>query len=201
MDYRVELQEMISKKNLMNSYKLYFLKTILANVSTAQSTFTFDQMARWMVAYSFADVCRLKKRIRPLDRLFDVAVLVIEEEDLMESSSVNKVFSTLEKTSNSKICKELRSLCYYVPYRLLAYRWQDELRGRTDSEKNLLIEQISQSDDRNMYSIFTISKSVREIEIREKWINYIMNNRESLLLWIDQEIKKFVWVSENDLCR
>ena len=150
-------------------------------------------MACWMVAYSFDDVCRLKQRIRPLDKLFDVAVLAIEEEDLMESSSVEKVCMTLEKTTNTKLKKELRALCYYVPYRLLAYLWRAELKGKTDREKNLLIEQLSQSDNRNIYSIFSVSKSQKEIEIREEWINYIINNRETLLKWIDQEIKNFVW--------
>ena len=192
-DYRTELQEMVCKKNLMNSYKLYFLKAILVNTSPDQREFSFNQMACWMVAYSFDDVCRLKKRIRPLDKLYDVAVIAIEEDDLMESSSVAKVCVTLEETKNRKLRNELRSLCYYVPYRLLAYRWQVELKGKTDREKNLLIEQLSQSDDRNMYSIFTISKSRKEIEIREEWINYIINNRELLLKWIDQEIKNFVW--------
>lgn len=192
-DYRTELQEMVCKKNLMNSYKLYFLKAILVNTSPDQREFSFNQMACWMVAYSFDDVCRLKKRIRPLDKLYDVAVIAIEEEDLMESSSVAKVCVTLEETKNRKLRNELRSLCYYVPYRLLAYRWQVELKGKTDREKNLLIEQLSQSDDRNMYCIFTISKSRKEIEIREEWINYIINNRELLLKWIDQEIKNFVW--------
>lgn len=193
VDYRAELQEMVCKKNLMNSYKLYFLKAILVNTSPIQRTFTFNQMACWMVAYSFDDVCRLQRRIRPLDKLFDVAVLAIEEEDLMESSSIAKVCLTLEKTTNSKIRKELRSLCYYVPYRLLAYLYHSELKGKTDREKNLLIEQLSQSDDRNMYSIFTVSKTKKEIEIREEWTNYIINNREELLKWIDQEIKNFVW--------
>lgn len=192
-DYGAELREMVCIKNLMNSYKLYFLKAILVNTSPYQRIFSFNQMACWMVAYSFDDVCRLQKRIRPLDKLFDVAVLAIEEEDLMESSSIAKVCTTLEKTRNSKLKKELRSLCYYVPYRLLAYLYYAELKGKTDREKNLLIEQLSQSDNRNMYSIFTISKSQKEIEIREGWIDYITNNRESLLIWIDQEIKNFVW--------
>lgn len=193
IDYRAELLEMVCKKNLMNSYKLYFLKAILVNTSPTQREFSFKQMACWMVAYSFDDVCHLKKRIRPSDKLYDVAVLAIEEEDLMESSSIAKVCLTLEKTTNSKIRKELRSLCYYVPYRLLAYLWQSDLKGKTDREKNLLIEQLSQSDDRNMYSIFTISKTQKEIEVREEWIKYIINNREVLLKWIDQEIKNFVW--------
>lgn len=193
INYRAELQEMVCKKNLMNSYKLYFLKAILVNTSPTQKVFSFNQMACWMVAYSFNDVCHLQRRIRPLDKLFDVAVLAIEEEDLMESSSIAKVCLALEKTTSANIKKELRSLCYYVPYRLLAYLWYAELKGKTDREKNLLIEQLSQSDDRNMYSIFTVSKTHKEIEIREEWINYIVNNREELLIWIDKEIKDFVW--------
>lgn len=193
IDYCVELQEMVCKKNLMNSYKLYFLKAILINVSPEQKGFMFDQMACWMVAYSFDDVCRLQRRIRPLDKLFDVAVIAIEEENLMESSSIEMVYNTLEKTTNVKVRKELRSLCYYVPYRLLAYLWKEDIKGKPDREKNHLIEQLSQSDNRNMYSIFTISKISKEIEVREEWIKYIVDYRETLIEWIDQEIKNFVW--------
>lgn len=169
------------------------MKAILINVSPEQKGFSFDQMACWMVAYSFDDVCRLQRRIRPLDKLYDVAVIAIEEENLMESSSIEMVYNTLEKTTNVKVRKELRSLCYYVPYRLLAYLWKEDIKGKTDREKNHLIEQLSQSDDRNMYSIFTISKISKEIEVREEWIKYIVDHRETLIEWIDQEIKKFVW--------
>lgn len=193
IDYRAELQEMVCRKNLLNSYKLYFLKAILVNTSLHKKEFSFSQMSCWMVAYSFNDVCRLKHRIRYLDKLFDVAVLAIEEEDLMESSSVAEVYMTLEKTTNTKLKKELKELCNYVPFRLLSYLWQTELKGKTDREKNRLIEQFSQSDDRNMYSIFTISKSQKEIEIRRVWIDFIIDNREELLKWIDQEISNFVW--------
>lgn len=63
-------------------------------------------MACWMVAYSFDDVCRLQRRIRPLDKLFDVAVIAIEEENLMESSSIEMVYNTLEKTTNVKVRKD-----------------------------------------------------------------------------------------------
>lgn len=45
MNYMQELNEMISNKNLMNSYKLYFLKAIIVNVPKDKETFSFYEMA------------------------------------------------------------------------------------------------------------------------------------------------------------
>lgn len=59
LDYNQELEEMISNKNLMNSYKLYFLKALIINISKDKRVFSFYEMACWMGAYSFGDVCSL----------------------------------------------------------------------------------------------------------------------------------------------
>lgn len=39
VDYQKELEEMVCSKNLMNSYKLYFLKTLVINVSKEKRSF------------------------------------------------------------------------------------------------------------------------------------------------------------------
>ena len=90
--YDDELEEMICSKNLMNSYKLYFLKTLIVNTSNIKHRFDFKEMSGWMCAYSFEDVCRRGKRIRPLDKLYDSAVLLIERENLMQSSGIAEVY-------------------------------------------------------------------------------------------------------------
>ena len=61
IDFDAELNEMIAGKNLMNSYKLYFLKVIIVNVSNDKRVFTFFELACWMCAYSFDDVCSVGK--------------------------------------------------------------------------------------------------------------------------------------------
>lgn len=192
LDYNQELEEMISNKNLMNSYKLYFLKALIINVSKDKRVFSFYEMACWMGAYSFGDVCSLGKRIRPLDKLFDVAVLAIEKEDLMQSSKISEVFDALKTTNDTHLRHEVKDLCNYVPYRLLAYLWPLELKGKTDRIKNQLIEEYSRSEQKCVYAIYSISQKEKTIEVNGSWADYISTNRARLLMWIDKKIEEFV---------
>lgn len=116
INFDAELEEMTATKNLMNSYKLYFLKVLIVHASSSKTIFGFYDIACWMCAYSFADVCELGTRIRPLDRLYDVACLLIEIEGLLESSRVSEVYGTATSTKSKQISNAIESLCNYVPY-------------------------------------------------------------------------------------
>ncbi len=192
-DYNKELNEMVANKNLMNSYKLYFLKALILNASDNKKTFDFYEMACWMCAYSFDDVCSIGKRIRPLDKLYDVAVLAVEKEELMESSKISEVYEAVANTKDKELKKLVTSLCDYVPYRLLAYLWQTELKGKTDRQKNRIIEELSRSDEKSMYALFTISQEKKSLEVNEEWTRFIVKSRKRLVPWIDEKINAFVW--------
>lgn len=193
IDFDAELYEMIAEKNLMNSYKLYFLKALIVNASNEKIRFDFYEMACWMCAYSFSDVCSLGKRIRLLDKLYNVAVLAIEKEDLMESSSIAEVYDAVTYTKDKELRTLVSSLCNYVPYRLLAYLWSQELKGKTDRQKNGIIEELSCNEDRCVYSILLQAKDIKCIEVNQEWVSFISSNRKRLITWIDQRINAFVW--------
>ena len=192
VDYQKELEEMVCSKNLMNSYKLYFLKTLVINVSKEKTEFSFYELASWMCAYSFEDVCLINGRIRPLDKLYDIAVLLIEKENIYQSAKVAEVFDAAYKTENKSLRKEIKDLCNYVPYRLLAYIWVEELKGKTDTQKNHMIEEFSRSEERNMYAIFTISSKEKKIEVKTEWAKYITEHRNNLLIWLNNKIRLFI---------
>lgn len=192
LDFDKELNEMIANKNLMNSYKLYFLKALIVNTSNDKREFDFYEMACWMCAYSFSDVCALGKRIRPLDKLYDAAVLVIEKNDLLESSKISEVYDAVANTTDKELKRLINSLCDYVPYRLLAYLWQQELKGKTDRQKNQIIEELSRGDRKSIYSIFSISVRKKSIEVNSEWTTFITNSRKRLIPWIDEKIDLFV---------
>ena len=191
VDYQKELEEMVCSKNLMNSYKLYFLKTLVINVSKEKTEFSFYELASWMCAYSFEDVCLINGRIRPLDKLYDIAVQLIEKENIYQSAKVAEVFDAAYKTENKSLRKEIKDLCNYVPYRLLAYIWVEELKGKTDTQKNHMIEEFSRSEERNMYAIFTISSKEKKIEVKTEWAKYITEHRNNLLIWLNNKIRLF----------
>lgn len=192
VDYQKELEEMVCSKNLMNSYKLYFLKTLVINVSKEKTEFSFYELASWMCAYSFEDVCLINGRIRPLDKLYDIAVQLIEKENIYQSAKVAEVFDAAYKTENKSLRKEIKDLCNYVPYRLIAYIWAEELKGKTDTQKNHMIEEFSRSEERNMYAIFTISSKEKKIEVKTEWAKYITEHRNNLLIWLNNKIQLFI---------
>ena len=192
VDYQKELEEMVCSKNLMNSYKLYFLKTLVINVSKEKTEFSFYELASWMCAYSFEDVCLINGRIRPLDKLYDIAVQLIEKENIYQSAKVAEVFDAAYKTENKSLRKEIKDLCNYVPYRLLAYIWVEELKGKTDTQKNHMIEEFSRSEEINMYAIFTISSKEKKIEVKTEWAKYITEHRNNLLIWLNNKIRLFI---------
>ena len=80
----------------------------------------------------------------------------------------------------------------YVPYRLLAYIWAEELKGKTDTQKNHMIEEFSRSEERNMYAIFTISSKEKKIEVKTEWAKYITEHRNNLLIWLNNKIQLFI---------
>lgn len=195
MDYEHEIKTMVDNKNLMNSYKLYFLKSIIMNISNIKNVFEFYELACWMCAYSFKDICVLNHRIRPLDKLYDIILLIIETEELLESSDPLDVFNSLKTTDSKEVRKAVAGLMDYVPYRLLSYLWNEELRGRKDALKNDLIEMYSKAYGNNMYMIVTEGKT-KSIVIQNNWIRYLLDNRENLKSWIDNRIRQFVWRDE-----
>ena len=192
IDFDTELNEMVADKNLMNSYKLYFLKVLIINVSKDKRRFGFYEMACWMCAYSFADVCALGRRIRSLDKLYDAAVLAIEKEDLMQSSRISEVYDAVSETRDKELKRLIASLCNYVPYRLLAYQWPQELKGKTDLQKNQMIEELSCSENQCFYSVYSQFQEGKGIEVNLEWAAYITVNRRRLIPWINQKIDIFV---------
>lgn len=191
MDYMKEIEKMVHDSNLMNSYKLYFLKAIIMKISSDNNEFKFYELACWMCAYAFNDLCKLGSRIRPLDKLYDTILLIIDKEGLLESSNPLEVFNALQ-TNDKHVRNAVTKLVNYVPYRLLAYLWSKELRGKKDVLKNGLIEMYSKENGRNMYMIVTNGKS-RIIIVHLSWKRYLVENQEKLIPWIDNRIKQFVW--------
>ncbi len=191
LDYQTELQKMVADDNLMNSYKLFMLKALLSNCSPEKREFSFYELACWMIAYSFSTVCRLGKRIRHFDKLYDMAILLIDEEDLLMNTKVYDIYETAFSSESSLVKKNSLSLTNYVPYRLLAYRWYEELKGKTDAEKNSLIVELSNIDDDSFYRIIREGKE-KSIVVNEKWADYIRLNRPTLLQWIDDKTNQFI---------
>ena len=75
------------------------------------------------------------------------------------------------------------------------------MKGKTDKQKNIMIEELSRSESRCLYSIFSISQAGKRIEVSPEWASFITANRERLLRWIDERIELFVKKGErNDIC-
>lgn len=191
MDYFNELSSMISSKRLMNSYKLYFLKSIISNITKEVDRFELFDLACWMCAFSFSDSCRLGRRIRPLDKLFDISNLIISKTDILESSTPNQIYITIINNLDIELKSSIKELVEYVPYRLISYFWEDELRGIKDSAKNKSIEAYSRGIGNHLYMIKNYNNE-KYIVINPNWKNYIVSNQDYLMRFINNEIGTFL---------
>ena len=50
--------------------------------------------------------------------------------------NIGEVYDAVASTKDKELKQLVTSLCDYVPYRLLAYLWQQELKGKSDGQKN-----------------------------------------------------------------
>lgn len=186
MDYLYELEKMVCPSQLMNSYKLFFLKALFQVCESKQRECSFYELACRMCAASWSYVVKRGKRLRSLDKLYDIICKVISETDLYETSNQNEVLSMLIRLEDQNLRKDITALTNYVPYRLLSPKWQEQLNGIADREKNKIIEGLTQVEE-YFYTIYG-----KKIIIDKQWSNFIHHNIGNLTEWIDEEIRKFV---------
>lgn len=186
-DYSEVLNKMVAPRQLMNSYKLFMVKVIFSLCHERRQQSNFYEIGCRMVAYSWPYVLKKNGRLRHFDKLYDVVVLAIETEGLLETASTQSIIDDLINTKDHNLRREIINLTNYVPYRLLSHDMNDYLEGKTDTQKNRLIEELSQSSD----SIYLIDKKM--IYIRRPWYNYIVRHYKELDNWIDENIKTFLY--------
>ena len=59
-------------------------------------------------------------------------------------------------------------------------------------QKNQIIEEMARSDEKSVYSIFSIALHKKSIEVNPEWATFIVNSRKRLIPWIDEKIDIFV---------
>lgn len=187
MSYTKELELMISKKYLMNSYKLFWLKAIFVVSKKDYQVVSFKELGAWMIAYSWKHTVFDNKVLGYWDRLFEANCTVLEQLDLFASNTPNEVYQSVIAANNKEVNKEIKKILKYVPYRLLSYRWNEYLNGMKDSLRNASIKNFSQGEAGVFYSIFD-----DYISIDPNWSKYIEEHQKELLKWIDVKIDEFI---------
>ena len=117
--------------------------------------------------------------------------LILDKTNLLESSRPSEVYKELIISKDIQLTNSINNIVNYVPYRLISYFWEYDLKVKKGSIKNNLIESYSRESGNHLYMIDYNYKHKRVI-VNKGWQCFIVHNKKYLLEWINMKISDFI---------
>ncbi|WP_055669749.1 HNH endonuclease domain-containing protein [Desnuesiella massiliensis] len=187
IDSRV-FSRVLDDKNVVASYKMYWLLGILDEVSLGRNVIEFKRIISRMITYGWYPLLKYKLSFGYSDNLKKPINYIAEKYGLPSNYSSDKLLDFLDKNDDKELLKMMNELTYFVPYRLLTPFYVSELKGVKDSSKNKLIEYLSQNTSHGLYKII----NGNTIVINEGWDDYLKNNYKIIKAWIYYKLVMFL---------
>ncbi|WP_294353778.1 AAA family ATPase [uncultured Clostridium sp.] len=177
------------KTNMVNSYKLFWLKGIFLEVINGKKDISFKCIVSRMISEAWSVVLKYHPNLGTSDQLNDSITTLKEKYLDYSDEDKEKIYDELVRTTNKEIEDILSKFYPYVPFRLLSSFYKEYIEGKKDSEQNRIIEERSQQDDNVVYKLYHKDK---KISVNKNWIAYFKTNSEDVEKWIDFEIRKYI---------
>lgn len=187
IDSRV-FSRVLDDKNVVASYKMYWLLGILDEVSSGKNIIKFKRIVSRMIAYGWYPLLKYKLSFGYSDNLKKPINYIAEKYELPSNYNSDKLLYFLDRTEDKELLKMMNELTFFVPYRLLTPFYVTELKGVKDSSKNKIIEYLSQNTSHGLYKIINGDTIV----INEGWDDYLKNNYKIIKAWIYYKLVMFL---------
>ena len=169
------------------SYKCFLLSFLFRNVNYNKISFSFDELSKGMVLEAWNYLPHVSESFGKNDEIYDLCVDIIVEShnEINAYSSTKDVDRYISSQNSAELKKRMNRLCLYAPYRLdVNAMIEEQLHGVADRKKNGIIEELS-----HKYDLF-YSISGKQIVINMQYVEFIINNRITLLRTLDDFIKE-----------
>ncbi len=172
-----------------NSYKFLWFLAMLTKVRFNQrKVFTFEELILEMMKFAWYPLNYFKLSFGTADKVLDSIKAGLNAMKLSGNISSADIEEGLLKNSELPVVKNLiKNLSRYVPYRLLTPWFSPQLRGIPDQRKNdQIVKYACEYFDEEINSPLYKITGNNQIEISERWCNYLNENHEilkSFCLW------------------
>lgn len=180
-----DLSRIFDRNRVSNSYKYFWLKGIMNNVSYEKVRFTYDELINDMIVSAYYMVNEYNLRLGPsntVDNLEEISKYIFMEYRHPPTVKDSVLLTFLETTEDSKIKEYKKALTFNVPYCLQSPFYTD-LKNPTKAK----VDEINRYK-RLLYYFVEINNLASEIEINDIWLDYLVRNREILQCWIDYQL-------------
>ncbi|SHJ11156.1 HNH endonuclease [Clostridium cavendishii DSM 21758] len=180
--------KVLDDKNVVASYKLYWLLGILDEVSAGNNIIEFKRIISRMITYSWYPLLKYKLSFGYSDNLKKPVNYMAEKYNLPSNHNSEKLLDFIYKSNDKELLKMIKELGLYVPYRLITPFYAEELKGIKDKSKNKYIEYLSQNTSYAVYKIINGDTIV----INEGWDDYLRDNYKIIKSWIYYKLVMFL---------
>lgn len=178
----------LDDKNVVASYKMYWLLGILDEVSAGNNVIEFKKIVSRMISYAWYPLLKYRLSFGYSDNLKKPVNYLAEKYGFPSNYKLDKLLDFLYKSHDKELLKMMNELTFFVPFRLLAPFYANELKGMKDSSKNTCIEYLSQNTSYALYKIL----NGNTIVINKGWDEYLRNNYKIIKSWIYYKLVMFL---------
>ena len=172
------------------SYKMYWLLSILEEVSYDHKEIEFRQLVSRMVVKAWYPILKCKLSFGLCDNLAKVVNYISDTYNIKSNYDKDELLKFIYNSQDKQLNKMLKDLTYNVPYRFLAPFFKNKLRGQKKVEK--IIEELSKEDNECVYEIYQNEKNENCIRIKDNWCNYLKYNGKIIGGWAYYELVCFL---------
>ena len=181
VDYAT-FSNVLKDDKVVASYKMYWLLSILDEVVLGERRITFRTLICKMICKAWYPISKFKLSFGYCDNLGKVVEYISTTFPETLSLKESELFKFLYESEDKTLNKMIIDLTYNVPYRFLSPFFRKETHGKKSGVEKI-IQELSTTDKRCVYSIWGEAKKDKYIIVKEEWCRYLKYNFKILQGW------------------
>ncbi|MGL4362929.1 MAG: hypothetical protein ACRCSG_06680 [Cellulosilyticaceae bacterium] len=194
-DYYGTIETFLTFKNLDQSYKIFWLQSIVNEVIAGKTTITFEKQAINMLGEAWELIFMKNITLGRYDKIARILEEIDQKWQVEYNYKANEAVTFLEDTAYDDVQPLLLELYENTVFRLFETYYEKNVKKAKESEKNMLLQKLI---DEDKHSLYKIDDSKKQIIINKEWCMWLKKNekkvnafiRDSLAYYLDKNASK-----------
>ncbi|MDS1003257.1 HNH endonuclease domain-containing protein [Clostridium sporogenes] len=181
---------LLDDDKVVASYKMYWLLGIVEEATLGNTEIEFNRIVARMIVAAWYPIMQYKLSFGVFDNLKKPINYVALKYGFAPNCNESELLKFLCENEDKELKKMMVDLTCMVPYRLLSPFFTEELKGKSKSSKNKIIQELSLESNTCFYKI--IKEDKNRILINENWSQYLNENYRVIKSWIYYKLVCFI---------